>query len=178
MKTMNVCKIVVLMAPLLLAGCSLFGSKDDESSANTEAFDPSTTSGYAGGDTPPPVEIGGGAGANGAAGRTSSGNVIYFEYDSVEVSAASREIIANQARHLAANPAAKVRLEGHADERGTREYNVGLAERRAYAVMQSLLAQGATAGQMSVISYGEERPASSGHDDSAWALNRRVEIIR
>ena len=71
----------------------------------------------------------------------------------------------------------KVRLEGHTDERGSREYNIGLGERRAQAVRRALLLQGATDAQLSTVSYGEERPAVAGHDEAAWAKNRRVEIV-
>ena len=70
-----------------------------------------------------------------------------------------------------------IRLEGHADERGTREYNLALGERRANAVRAYLVAQGASRSQIEVISYGEEKPANSGHNESSWAENRRVEIV-
>jgi peptidoglycan-associated lipoprotein len=80
-------------------------------------------------------------------------------------------------RYLAGNPRAQVRLEGHADERGSREYNIGLGERRAQAVRRVLMLQGATAQQLSTVSYGEERPAQTGSDDEAWRLNRRVELV-
>ncbi len=70
-----------------------------------------------------------------------------------------------------------ITLEGHADERGTREYNLGLGERRGNAVSGALQANGGAAGQLSVVSYGEERPAAEGHDESAWSKNRRVEIV-
>jgi peptidoglycan-associated lipoprotein len=69
-----------------------------------------------------------------------------------------------------------VRLEGHADERGSREYNIGLGERRAQAVRRLLLLQGVSAGQISTVSFGEERPRATGSTESAWAQNRRVEI--
>jgi peptidoglycan-associated lipoprotein len=69
-----------------------------------------------------------------------------------------------------------VRLEGHADERGSREYNIGLGERRAQAVRRVLLIQGASASQISTVSFGEERPAAFGSDEGAWAQNRRVEV--
>ena len=74
-------------------------------------------------------------------------------------------------------PGANVTLEGHADERGTREYNVALGERRANSVRQLLALTGASGGQIKTISYGEERPAVEGHDESAWRFNRRVEIV-
>jgi peptidoglycan-associated lipoprotein len=73
--------------------------------------------------------------------------------------------------------ATRVRLEGHTDERGTREYNIALGERRAQAVRRALLLQGAADAQVTTVSYGEERPAVDGSDDSAWTRNRRVEIV-
>jgi len=70
-----------------------------------------------------------------------------------------------------------VRLEGHTDERGSREYNIGLGERRAQAVRRALMLQGASANQLSTVSYGEERPAATGSDEESWRLNRRVELV-
>jgi peptidoglycan-associated lipoprotein len=102
---------------------------------------------------------------------------IYFDFDRDEVKAEYRDLIAAHGRYLAANPNTRVRLEGHADERGSREYNIGLGERRAQAVRQALLLQGAGASQNSTVSYGEERPAVTGSDEESWALNRRVEIV-
>ncbi|ROR29794.1 peptidoglycan-associated lipoprotein Pal [Inmirania thermothiophila] len=102
--------------------------------------------------------------------------VLYFDFDSTEIKPRERELIAAHAQYLASRPQVKVRLEGHADERGTREYNLGLGERRAMAVRQLMLFLGVQPGQIEVVSYGEERPAALGHDESAWRLNRRVEI--
>ena len=79
-------------------------------------------------------------------------------------------------RYLADNANASVTLEGHADERGSREYNIALGERRANAVRQLMTLIGANGAQIRVVSYGEERPAVDGHDESAWTQNRRVEI--
>jgi len=103
--------------------------------------------------------------------------VIYFEFDSAEVDSASIEIIKQHGRYLADNPGESVRLEGHADERGSREYNIGLGERRAVAVKQILLVHGAAENQLIPVSFGEERPADLGNDEAAWALNRRVELV-
>lgn len=103
--------------------------------------------------------------------------VVYFEFDRSEIRAEFNDMLAAHGRFLASNPNARVRLEGHADERGSREYNVGLGERRALAVRQILLLQGASAEQLATISYGEERPAVFGSDEEAYALNRRVEIV-
>jgi len=102
---------------------------------------------------------------------------IYFEFDSFVVADQYKPIIEAHAKYLAANKNAKVTLQGHADERGSREYNIGLGERRAQAVRRALLLQGAGEAQIATVSYGEERPAVAGHDESAWAKNRRVEIV-
>ena|SRR5579863_3087801 len=103
--------------------------------------------------------------------------VVYFDFDSSEIKGAGTDVVAAHAKFLAANPAARVRIEGHTDERGSREYNIGLGERRAQSVRRALLLQGAADAQISTVSYGEERPAVPGHDEAAWAKNRRVEII-
>ena len=103
--------------------------------------------------------------------------VVYFDFDSSEIKGAGVDVVAAHARYLAANPGTRVRLEGHTDERGSREYNIGLGERRAQAVRRALMLQGAIDGQLSTVSYGEERPAAPGHDEEAWAKNRRVEIV-
>jgi len=102
---------------------------------------------------------------------------VYFDFDSSEIKGEGTDIVAAHAKYLAANPGTRVRLEGHTDERGSREYNIGLGERRAQSVRRALLLQGASDAQISTVSYGEERPAAAGHDDAAWAKNRRVEIV-
>jgi peptidoglycan-associated lipoprotein len=107
----------------------------------------------------------------------SSDRVIYFDFDSYEVRPEYRPTLEVQARYLIANPAAATVLEGHADERGTREYNIALGERRANAVRQVMIAYGVAPQQIRTLSYGEERPAVDGRDESSYALNRRVEIV-
>ena len=102
---------------------------------------------------------------------------IYFEFDSSEVPESERTTIETHARYLSEHSGALITLEGHADERGSREYNIALGERRADAVQQLTTLLGATSPQIRIISYGEERPGAAGHDESAWRLNRRVEII-
>jgi len=103
--------------------------------------------------------------------------VVYFDFDSSEIKGAGTDVVAAHAKYLATHSGIRVRLEGHTDERGSREYNIGLGERRAQAVRRALLLQGATDAQISTVSYGEERPAISGHDEAAWSKNRRVEIV-
>lgn len=103
--------------------------------------------------------------------------IVYFDFDSAEIKGAGTDVVAAHAKYLGAHQTTRVRLEGHTDERGSREYNIGLGERRAQSVRRALLLQGATDAQISTVSYGEERPAAPGHDEAAWAKNRRVEIV-
>lgn len=102
--------------------------------------------------------------------------VIYFEYDSSEVLPQYRKVVEAHAAYLASNPNTIITLEGHADERGSREYNLALGERRAQTVKSQMTLLGAKDGQIRTVSYGEERPALEGHDENAWSKNRRVEI--
>ena len=102
--------------------------------------------------------------------------VIYFEFDSSEVRAADQDVVSRHAMYLGNNRNSSVRLEGHADERGSREYNIGLGERRAQAVRQMLLIQGVSADQISTVSFGEERPVGFGSTESDYSQNRRVQF--
>jgi peptidoglycan-associated lipoprotein len=104
------------------------------------------------------------------------GNIIYFDFDQSELRPEYGDLLARHAQQLANNSRMQVRLEGHADERGSREYNIGLGERRSQSVRRMLLIQGASAEQISTVSFGEERPAELGSDEEAYAQNRRVEI--
>jgi len=106
-----------------------------------------------------------------------SEKIVYFSYDSNSVGDDYIELVKHHGKYLSFNSNASVRLEGHADERGTREYNVALAERRAQSVKQLMLYEGASNEQISIISYGEEKPVAFGHDDESMSLNRRVEIV-
>lgn len=106
-----------------------------------------------------------------------SKRVIYFDYDKSEIQDQYRPIVQAHAQFLASNPRAHVTLEGHTDERGSREYNIALGERRAEAVRRLMLFMGAADSQIQTVSYGEERPVATGHDESAWQQNRRVEIV-
>ena len=103
--------------------------------------------------------------------------VIYFEFDSNALTPEAQRIVEAHAEYLASNPGMAVVLEGHADERGTREYNLALGERRANAVADLFQAMGVMPDAVRSISYGEERPVAMEHDESAWSLNRRVEIL-
>jgi peptidoglycan-associated lipoprotein len=106
-----------------------------------------------------------------------TGTIIYFDYDRAEIKPEFVAIVTAHAKYLNASANNKVRLEGHSDERGSREYNIGLGERRAQAVRRALMLQGVTEAQITTVSYGEERPAVQGSDEAAYAKNRRVELV-
>jgi len=103
--------------------------------------------------------------------------VFYFDFDVAEFRQADRDVLTYHARDLAANPSKRIRLEGHADERGTREYNLALGERRANGILNYLIVNGAARNQIETVSYGEERPADRATSEAAYQRNRRVEIV-
>ncbi len=103
--------------------------------------------------------------------------VVYFDLDQTVIKPEFQAQIACHAAYMRQFPEARVRLEGNADERGSREYNLGLGERRGNAVQSALSGAGASSSQLNVVSYGEERPVCRQHDESCWSKNRRVEII-
>lgn len=103
--------------------------------------------------------------------------VVYFDYDQAEIKPEFTALLAAHGQYLSRNANVQLRLEGNTDERGSREYNIGLGERRAQAVRRVLTLQGAQGTQLTTVSYGEERPAATGSDEEAWRLNRRVELV-
>jgi peptidoglycan-associated lipoprotein len=115
--------------------------------------------------------------SQGPSGELLSKRIVYFDFDRADIRTDSQSVVSAHAAYLAKNPTVKVRLEGHADERGSREYNIGLGERRGQAVRRALLLTGVAEAQLSTVSYGEERPASAGSDEQAYGQNRRVEIV-
>jgi peptidoglycan-associated lipoprotein len=103
-------------------------------------------------------------------------HIIYFDFDQSTIKAEFRTALNGHAAYLSQNPSASIVLEGHADERGTREYNIALGERRGNAVSRYLVVQGVSIDAIEVVSFGEERPVNAGHDSASWSENRRVEI--
>ena len=103
--------------------------------------------------------------------------VVYFDFDKDEVKPEFQQIMQCHAKYLQDRPTAQMRLEGNTDERGTREYNLGLGERRGNAVSSALQANGGSASQISVISYGKEKPVCREHNEDCWSKNRRVNIV-
>jgi len=159
------------------AGCA---SKPTTPAADAggEAVAPSagTTAGAAGSDTGQAKPLPGAGALSGEAALLAK-TTIYFDFDSSEIKPEFAPTVSAHGKRLAADRSLRVRLEGNTDERGSAEYNVALGERRAQAVKRALLLQGATEGQLTTVSYGEERPVAEGHDETAWAQNRRVEIV-
>lgn len=167
---------------LVIGACLAVGACGGKNTKDTAPVD-TAGSANSGADTSGADDANAGAGAG--TGEDTAGpmegllarRTIYFDFDSSEVRGEGTEIVAAHAKQLAGSPGMKVRLEGHTDERGSREYNIGLGERRAQAVRRALLLQGATETQLSTVSYGEERPAAASTDETGWAQNRRVEIV-
>lgn len=104
-------------------------------------------------------------------------HVIYFDFDSYALKAEATHIIEKHAQYLKANPKRKLQLEGHTDSQGGREYNIALGNKRAEAVQRALTLMGATSQQIESVSFGMEKPAAQGNNESAWAKNRRVEFV-
>ena len=103
---------------------------------------------------------------------------VFFAYDSYALTSAAQSTLGKQAKWLKANPSVTISVEGHADERGTREYNLALGDRRANAAKDYLMSQGISSNRVTTISYGKERPVKSGSNDTAWAQNRRSVTVR
>jgi len=118
----------------------------------------------------------------GAAALKDPGNIlsrrsVYFDFDSNLVKDEFRPLVTAHARYLQQNPGARMRIEGHADERGSREYNIALGQRRSEAVKQMMQLLGARPEQIEPVSFGEEKPRATGHDEKSWAENRRADIV-
>ena len=161
----------------LMAGCSSGVKLDDVPVEDKGAT--STTGGGAGA---------GGAGQSGVApvdlsqssrdvgGPVGVARIIYFDFDSYSIKPEFQSLIEAHSRFLKANPNRKVVIEGHTDERGGREYNLALGQRRSEAVAKALVLLGVSAGQVEAVSFGKEKPAVEGSGEAAWAKNRRVEV--
>jgi peptidoglycan-associated lipoprotein len=161
-------------ALLLLAGCA--GKDGTSMDGDTDAFGSGAdgASSYGAGDG---VDSLGNSIGDDRSAVIMNERIVYFDYDSAELDNASIEILKQHGQYLADNPGERVRLEGHTDERGSREYNIGLGERRAVSAQAVLLVNGATADQLVAVSFGEERPAAFGADEMSYSQNRRVELV-
>ncbi len=178
--------LVLILVVLILAGCASTKSQEKQTVAKKRA-----TSSPIVGDTAmtqsvpcttPPcdsygVPIGSQQDQNSRANDIPDKRIIYFDYDKNTIRPEAQIILEEHAAYITNHPNAYVRLEGHTDERGSREYNLALAERRAEAAKEVLLILGVFENQLVTISYGEEQPVALEHNEEAWQLNRRVELI-
>ena len=181
--------ILVALAALLLTGCPAQPPKDDDS-ASQQSVDNNTVSdadsaqtgklddanktegtSFNAGDEPYRKD------AINDASSPLSQQTIYFDFNASTIKDEYRDLVTWHGRYLASNPDMKVRLEGHTDERGSREYNIALGDRRAQAVSRMLMFQGATKKQINVVSFGEEKPVALDHDEASWSQNRRVQLV-
>ena len=168
--------LAVALSIVVIAGCSSTGGTQDGDSYGSQdgsSMGAGTSGAGTGGQYGSTTGSGSGAGQQ-ADSRIPEVRTIYFDYDRDTIKSEYESAVMAHARYLRANPNAQVVLHGHTDERGTREYNMALGERRARAVQRFLNIQGVSNSQMSVVSYGEERPAASGQTESAYSQNRRV----
>lgn len=181
--------ILVLLAAALLTGCPAQPPKDDASlvdgptnnqsggsadsvqTGRMDGADGTQSTAFSAGDEPYRKD------AINDASSPLSQQVIYFDFNASTIKSEYRDLITWHGRYLASNPDMKVRLEGHTDERGSREYNIALGDRRAQAVSRILMFQGASKKQVEVISYGEEKPVELEHTEAAWNKNRRVQLV-
>jgi peptidoglycan-associated lipoprotein len=165
----------MILCTLMVAGCGKKATTVPESSGSTVGED-AAGSGQGEGQVGSGSDIPGGAGSA-TAGPAGVANIIYFDFDRSEIRPEYASLINAHAKHLASAASVKIRIEGNTDERGSREYNIALAERRAQAVRRALTLQGAGDAQLTTVSYGEERPAVAGSEESAYEKNRRVELV-
>lgn len=154
---------------LALAGCGGQQGTKPSTSGEAQSTEGAQTSGANQNAAP------GGEAAPGAEAQLTKR--IHFAFDSSAIDDANRAVVEANAKYLSAHPDAKVKLEGNTDERGTREYNLALGERRAQSVERMLKALGISGNRISTVSYGKERPISQGSNEAAWAQNRRVDFV-
>jgi peptidoglycan-associated lipoprotein len=169
--------VVLVSVALMVAGCASKRASTVTPAASGETVASSGDTQSSGVATVNAGQGGASLGALGPDGALGSQRVIYFDFDSSDIRNEYVDVIAAHGRFLASNATVRVRLEGHTDERGSREYNIGLGERRSQTVRRALALQGVQESQIATVSYGEERPAAAGSDENAYSKNRRVEIV-
>jgi peptidoglycan-associated lipoprotein len=172
MKT-NKTVLIVAAACIALAACSSKKNVKEDNTGNTGTTAPSSA-------TTSPIGTSTGGRYTPADLDTDTclrQRVVYFDFDRDTLKPEFQAIVACHAKYLIDRPTARVTLEGNADERGSREYNLGLGERRGNAVQAAVQGSGGSASQLNVVSYGEERPVCTESDEDCWAKNRRVEFV-
>ena len=161
--------LAIVAATFLLAACEtasqVSGDSASTSASNTASSSSSSSSSSASADKTPAEKL------------AQVGNTVNFDFDSAELTVSARSTLNRQSAFLSVNPDLMIVIEGHADERGTREYNLALAERRATAVRDYLVAKGMNSARVRTVSYGKERPAVAGSDEASWAKNRRATTV-
>jgi len=168
-------------AAALLAGCPKKSTTVEPPTAGSQVPGAGGTTNAGEGASTTTTPLGGEEGALGAKGGPTGGllsrKVIYFDFDKSDIKPEFRDLIAAHSQYLIAHPGNKLKLEGNTDERGTREYNIGLGERRAQSVRRAMMLLGVSETQLTTVSFGAERPAVEGDNEEAWAKNRRVELV-
>ena len=178
--------LMAAIVAVFLAGCQSTPTTDesaapiDDKSATSGATAPGT--GTAGVGTGGVTGSSVGTGSTGAAALRDPNNIlskrsIYFDFDSFVVKDEYRPLVEAHARYLQQNRSAKMTVQGNTDERGSREYNIALGQKRADSVKRMMLLRGATESQIETVSFGKEKPRNSGHDETAWAENRRDDVL-
>jgi len=180
MKRISFAALAVLAG---LYGCATTESQDSSTTTPGAAASPtgSPSAGVTPGSARAPVKMGQSSSSTGMAAGTGSQRPdlkrsVYYEFDVYDVKPEYRALIESHARWLKANPQARITIEGNADERGSREYNVALGQRRAESVTKMLVLMGARAEQIEAISWGEEKPRAGGHEEKSWSENRRSDF--
>ena len=159
----------IVAATFLLAACEtasqVSGDSASTSASNTASSSSASSASSSAADKTPAEKL------------AQVGDTVNFDFDSAELTVSARSTLNRQAAFLSLNPELMIVIEGHADERGTREYNLALGDRRATAVRDYLVAKGINSARVRTVSYGKERPAVAGSDEAAWAKNRRAATV-
>ena len=171
--------LMVLMLAVALTSAGGCASKKPKpgASQSTEVGNNGADSAGAGSDAANAGNVGSDEDVAGPQGGLLAKRIIYFDFDSSDIKGEGNDVVAAHAKYLSSHASTRVRLEGNTDDRGSREYNIGLGERRAQAVRRALMLQGVAESQLNTVSFGSERPAVEGDDETAWAQNRRVELV-
>jgi len=162
--------LAIVLSALFFAGCSSTGSKDGSGASVEDGTDGATTMGASQGGSWNGSELDN-------PNSLLSTRTIYFDFDQSTIRSEFIDVLRTHAGYLNGNRSVVVTVEGHADERGSREYNIALGERRANTVKRFLEAEGVDSTQINTLSYGEERAAAYGHDEVSWAENRRAVLV-
>ena len=176
MKRLSYAVLALLAAGL--TGCATTDTQQDPNAAASSASSTSSSSATTGSRSGSNVSGGQGSAVPPAGQAPDLKRSVYYEFDKYEIKPEYRTLVESHARWLKANPQARLTIEGNADEQGSREYNLALGQRRAESVSKLMTLMGVRAEQVEAISYGEERPRINGHDEKAWAENRRSDFAR